>query len=156
MASSSSKIRYEALTYDDVLLIPGYSEVLPRQTDTGSWLTRNIRLNIPLVSAAMDTVTEADMAIAVAQEGGIGMIHKNMTIAKQAAEVRKVKRSESGMIMDPITLDSHATLADALRLMRENKIGGIPVIDENLYLKGIITNRDQRYEKNTALPVSGI
>ena len=150
------KIRYEALTYDDVLLIPGYSEVLPRQTDTSTWLTKNIRLNIPLISAAMDTVTEADMAIAVAQEGGIGIIHKNMTIAKQAELVRKVKRSESGMIMDPITLDESATLGDALRIMRENKIGGIPVIDGQRNLKGIITNRDLRFQKKTSLPITQI
>ncbi len=149
----SSKLLYEALTYDDVLLVPAYSEVLPRDTQTKTYLTRNIQLNIPLLSAAMDTVTEYEMAIAMAQEGGIGIIHKNMTIEQQAEQVRKVKRSESGMIIDPITLSENATIGDALRLMAEFRIGGIPVIDENQKLKGIVTNRDLRFQTEMAKPV---
>ncbi|MBI2627616.1 IMP dehydrogenase [Candidatus Nomurabacteria bacterium] len=146
----------EGLTYDDVLLIPQYSEVLPREVDISSFLTRKIKLNVPIVSAAMDTVTEAALAIAMAQEGGIGILHKNMSIEKQAAEVRKVKRSESGMIHDPITLKEDALLKEALRLMKENKIGGIPIVDKNMRLKGILTNRDLRFQKNLELPVGEI
>lgn len=152
----SSKFLYEALTYDDVLLLPAYSEVLPRETSTRTQLTRNISLNIPMVSAAMDTVTEAELAIAMAQEGGIGIIHKNMTIAQQAAQVRKVKRSESGMIIDPITLTTGQTLADAHRIMREFKIGGIPVIDADDKLIGILTNRDLRFQKDLTILVTDI
>ena len=152
----STKFLFEALTYDDVLLLPAYSEVLPREVSTSSRLTRNIWLNIPIVSAAMDTVTEADLAIALAQEGGIGIIHKNMTIAQQAAQVRKVKRSESGMIIDPVTLKNNATLGDAQRIMKEFKIGGIPVIDNDGRLVGILTNRDLRFQKQTARPVNEI
>ncbi len=152
----SSKFLFEALTYDDVLLLPAYSEVLPRETSTESFLTKNIRLNMPLVSAAMDTVTESEMAIAMAQEGGIGMIHKNMSIERQAEEVRKVKRSESGMILDPITLTEGDTLADAHRLMRENKIGGIPVVDSTNKLIGILTNRDIRFQTKLSQPVTEI
>ncbi len=153
MTLDTSKFLYEALTYDDVLLLPAYSEVLPRETDTRTQLTRNIRLNIPLISAAMDTVTEYELAIAMAQEGGIGMIHKNMRIDEQAEQVRKVKRSESGMILDPITLDEKATLGDAHRIMRDFKIGGIPVINNNGQLVGILTNRDLRFEKVMSKPV---
>jgi IMP dehydrogenase len=142
----SSKLLYEALTYDDVLLLPAYSEVLPRDTQTYSQLTRNISLNVPLISAAMDTVTEYAMAIAMAQVGGIGIIHKNMSIEAQAEQVRKVKRSESGMIIDPITLPESATLGDAARIMTDFKVGGIPIIDENGKLKGILTNRDLRFQ----------
>lgn len=149
----SSKLLYEALTYDDVLLVPAYSEVLPRDTQTKTYLTKNIQLNIPLLSAAMDTVTEYEMAIAMAQEGGIGIIHKNMTIEQQAEQVRKVKRSESGMIIDPITLSENATLGDALHLMKEFKVGGIPVIDENNKLKGIVTNRDLRFQTEMSKPI---
>jgi IMP dehydrogenase len=149
----SSKLLYEALTYDDVLLVPAYSEVLPRDTQTKTYLTKNIQLNIPLLSAAMDTVTEYEMAIAMAQEGGIGIIHKNMTIEQQAEQVRKVKRSESGMIIDPITLLEGATIGDALRLMAEFKVGGIPVIDENQKLKGIVTNRDLRFQTEMSKPI---
>ena len=152
----STKFLFEALTYDDVLLLPAYSEVLPREVSTSSRLTRNIWLNIPIVSAAMDTVTEADLAIALAQEGGIGIIHKNMTIAQQAAQVRKVKRSESGMIIDPVTLKDNSTLGDAQRIMKEFKIGGIPVIDNDGKLVGILTNRDLRFQKQTARPVKEI
>ena len=147
MAQDTSPILFEALTYDDVLLLPGYSEVLPRDADTSSRLTRNITLNIPFISAAMDTVTEAELAIAMALEGGIGFIHKNMTKEAQAAQVRKVKRSQSGMIQDPITLDKTKTVNDAVAIMREYKIGGIPVVDEDQRLIGIITNRDLRFEK---------
>ncbi|MDB5261116.1 MAG: dehydrogenase [Adhaeribacter sp.] len=156
MSSFQSKIIFEALTYDDVLLVPAYSQVLPRNCDTSTPLTRNIRLNIPLISAAMDTVTEAELAIAMAQEGGIGIIHKNMSIKKQANMVRKVKRSESGLILDPVTLDENATLGDALRLMRENNIGGIPVINDDKKLVGIITNRDIRFQKDNQQPISQI
>lgn len=138
----------EALTYDDILLVPAYSEVLPNEVDVSSKLTSTISLNIPIVSAAMDTVTTSEMAIAIAQEGGIGMLHKNMTINQQAAEVRKVKRSESGMIHDPITLNKNARVHEASRLMREFGIGGIPVVDKNNILVGICTNRDLRFEKN--------
>ncbi len=156
MNSPDPKFQLEALTYDDVLLIPGYSEVLPRDTETSTQLTRRIKLNVPLLSAAMDTVTEADLAISMALEGGIGIIHKNMTITQQAGEVRKVKRSQSGMILDPITLNVNSTAGDAEQIMRENKIGGIPVVDENQKLIGIITNRDLRFEKNMHRPVSDI
>jgi len=152
----NSKLRYEALTYDDVLLIPAYSEVLPRQTDTTTQLTRNIRLNVPLVSAAMDTVTESALAIAMALEGGIGFIHKNMSIEAQAEQVRKVKRSQSGMILDPITLSVDSTVGDAVAIMREYKIGGIPVIDGSRKLVGIITNRDLRFQKKMAVPVKDV
>ncbi|MFN5890483.1 MAG: IMP dehydrogenase [Bacteroidota bacterium] len=146
--SLSDKFFGEGLTFDDVLVVPRYSEVLPREVTTASQLTRKIRLNIPLMSAAMDTVTESKMAIAIAREGGIGIIHKNMTIARQAEEVKKVKRSESGMILEPVTLLATATLLEAVTLMREHRIGGIPIVDENNILKGIITNRDLRFEKN--------
>lgn len=138
----------EGLTYDDVLLVPAYSEVMPRDTDTSSYFTRNIQLKTPVISAAMDTVTESAMAIAMAQEGGIGVLHKNMSIEHQAAEVRKVKRSESGMIQDPITLNQDATIHEALKIMRENRIGGIPIVNGNGKLTGILTNRDLRFEKN--------
>ena len=156
MNDKNSKILFEALTYDDVLMLPDYSEILPRDTDTGTQLTRNIRLNIPLVSAAMDTVTEAQLAIAMALDGGIGMIHKNMSIERQAGQVRKVKRSQSGMILDPITLKGNGTSGDAEAIMKENKIGGIPVVDENNKLIGIVTNRDLRFEKNPKKPVTQI
>jgi len=156
MNSQKDKFSYEALTYDDVLLLPGYSEILPRDTDTSSYITRNIRLNIPLVSAAMDTVTEAKLAIAMALEGGIGIIHKNMTIDQQAIQVRKVKRSQSGMILDPITLNERSTAGDAENIMRENKIGGIPVVNDSGILIGIITNRDLRFQKIMSTPVVDI
>ncbi|WP_017730075.1 IMP dehydrogenase [Nafulsella turpanensis] len=156
MTPDSSKFLFEALTYDDVLLLPGYSEILPRDTDTTTQLTKNIRLNIPLVSAAMDTVTEADLAIAMALEGGLGFIHKNMRADKQAEQVRRVKRSQSGMILDPVTLLVDSTVADAVRIMREYKIGGIPVVDADRKLLGIITNRDLRFQKNMKVPVSDI
>lgn len=142
------KIRYEGLTYDDVLLIPARSSVMPREVSTATWLTRRIRLNIPLLSAAMDTVTESEMAIAMAREGGVGVLHKNMTIERQAAEVRRVKRSESGMILDPITLRPDDTVADARALMARYSIGGIPVVDEDKRLVGIVTNRDQRFQQD--------
>ncbi|MCY1225093.1 Inosine-5'-monophosphate dehydrogenase [compost metagenome] len=148
MKAHSTKVIGEGLTYDDVLLIPNYSEVLPREVSIQSKFSRNITLNVPIVSAAMDTVTESAMAIAMAQEGGIGVLHKNMTIEQQAAEVRKVKRAESGMIIDPVTLPLTATVGDAKQVMREYSIGGIPVVDENQILKGIVTNRDLRFEKN--------
>ncbi len=147
MYTDINKFFGEGLTYDDVLLVPAYSEILPREVDISTQFSRNIKLNIPLVSAAMDTVTESALAIAMAQDGGIGVLHKNMSIENQAAEVRKVKRSESGMITDPITLLPDATLKEALGLMKEFKIGGIPVVDKNQILQGIITNRDLRFEK---------
>jgi IMP dehydrogenase len=146
----------EGLTYDDVLLAPAYSEVLPRDVSLKSMFTKQIAVNTPIVSAAMDTVTESALAISIAQQGGIGVIHKNMSIQAQALEVRKVKRSESGMIIDPITLREDALVKDALTLMRENSIGGIPVVDANRILKGILTNRDLRFEKNLERPVREI
>ena len=142
------RVYQEGLTFDDVLLMPAYSEVLPREVSTKSRFSRNITLNIPIVSAAMDTVTEAPMAIAIAREGGIGVIHKNMSIAEQAAQVRRVKRAENGMIDDPVTIARENTVGDALDMMRENKIGGIPVVDENRMLVGIVTNRDLRFQKD--------
>jgi IMP dehydrogenase len=146
----------EGLTYDDVLLVPAYSEVLPRDVQLKSKLTRNIEVNTPIVSAAMDTVTEAKLAIAIAQQGGMGVIHKNMSIADQALEVRKVKRSESGMILDPVTLSEDAVVKDALQLMKENSIGGIPVVNADRTLKGIVTNRDLRFEKNLSRPIKEV
>jgi IMP dehydrogenase len=151
-----SKIALEGLTFDDVLVIPRYSEVLPRDVNTSVQLTRNLRLNIPIMAAAMDTVTESGMAIAMAREGGIGIIHKNMTIARQAEEVKKVKRSESGMIMEPVTLGEDAVLREAVHLMRDHKIGGIPVVNEENQLVGIITNRDLRFEKDLDKKVSDV
>ena len=138
----------EGLTYDDVLLVPAYSEILPHQVTLSTYFSRNIKINTPIVSAAMDTVTEHELAISIAQQGGIGVIHKNMSIEHQAKEVRKVKRSESGMILDPITVDENATIGDALLLMAEYKIGGIPVVNSSKKLIGIVTNRDLRFEKN--------
>lgn len=152
----NNKFLSEALTYDDVLLLPAYSEVLPKDVDTSVFITRNIKLNIPLVSAAMDTVTEAELAIAMALEGGIGVIHKNMTIDQQAAQVRKVKRSQSGMILDPIVLDVHSTVGEAEAIMREHKIGGIPIVNKGEKLVGIVTNRDLRFEKEMSRPVREI
>lgn len=146
--SKFSKIAYQGLTFDDVLVLPRYSEVLPRDTNTQTRLTKKLTINIPIISAAMDTVTEAELAIAIAREGGIGIVHKNMTIAEQAAEIKKVKRSESGMIKDPITLSKENTLSDALQVMKENKIGGIPITDQNEILIGIITNRDLRFQRD--------
>ncbi|MBD00013.1 MAG: IMP dehydrogenase [Crocinitomicaceae bacterium] len=147
MLDNKEKFIGEGLTFDDVLLVPAYSENLPHEVNLGTKFTRNIIINTPIISAAMDTVTEHDLAISIAQQGGIGVIHKNMSIERQANEVRKVKRSESGMILDPITLNEEALVGDALRLMAENKIGGIPVINKERKLKGIVTNRDLRFEK---------
>jgi IMP dehydrogenase len=144
----SSKIIGEGLTFDDVLVVPRYSEVLPRDVDTATQLTKNIRINVPIISAAMDTVTESQMAIAMAREGGIGIIHKNMSIEQQAKEVIKVKRSESGMIRNPITLMINSKIGDAFKLMKEHRIGGIPIINKQGILEGIITNRDLRFEKD--------
>jgi len=148
MSFLNDKILFEGLTFDDVLLIPSYSEVLPREVDLSSMFTRNIRINTPVISAAMDTVTEDDLAIAIAREGGIGVIHKNMSIEKQGLLVKKVKRAENVMIFDPITMNLEATVADAINLMKEYKIGGIPVIDKDGVLKGIVTSRDLRFENN--------
>ena len=153
---SPEKFLGTGLTYDDVLLVPAYSEVLPREADISSKFSRNIKVNAPIVSAAMDTVTESALAIAMAQEGGIGVLHKNMSIESQAAEVRKVKRSESGMIHDPITLHNNATIGQALGIMRENKIGGIPIVDEKQKLVGILTNRDLRFESDMNRLVSEV
>ena len=146
--TQSPKFFGEGLTFDDVLLVPAYSEVLPREVDTSSHITKDIVLNIPMLSAAMDTVTEANLAIALAREGGIGILHKNMSIDQQVEQVRKVKRSESGMIIDPVTLHEDAIIEDALKLMRENRIGGIPIVDRSNKLVGILTNRDLRFETN--------
>jgi len=156
MQLDPNKFIAEGLTYDDVLLVPAYSEVLPRDVDTGSFLTKKIRINVPIVSAAMDTVTESGLAIAIAQAGGIGMLHKNMSIERQAEEVRKVKRSESGMIQDPVTLNANAKVADAFQIMKDYKIGGIPVIDADNKLVGIITNRDLRFQKDMQRKVSEV
>ncbi len=156
MNLNTDKFLFEALTYDDVLLVPGYSEVLPRNTNTSTQLTKKIRLNIPLVSAAMDTVTESDLAIAIALEGGIGFIHKNMSTEQQAAQVRKVKRSQSGLILDPVTLQIDAKVKDAQAIMAEYSIGGIPVVDEERNLKGIITNRDLRFIKDPKVLIKAI
>ncbi|MBR0290572.1 MAG: IMP dehydrogenase, partial [Bacteroidales bacterium] len=150
------KIALEGLTFDDVLLVPAYSEVLPREVDLHTRFSRNITLNIPIVSAAMDTVTEAPMAIALAREGGIGVIHKNMTIAEQAAEVRKVKRAESGMIYDPVTIHEDQTVGDALALMQANHIGGIPVTDAEGRLVGIVTNRDVRFQEDLSVLIKDV
>jgi len=148
MSSFIDKILFEGLTFDDVLLIPLYSEVLPREVDLNTMFTRNIRINTPVISAAMDTVTEDDLAIAIAREGGIGVIHKNMSIEKQAGQVKKVKRAENVMIFEPITIGLEATVAEAVNLMSEYKIGGIPVVDKDGILKGIVTSRDLRFENN--------
>jgi IMP dehydrogenase len=156
MFSDPNKFLGEGLTYDDVLLIPSYSEVLPREVDITGMLSRNIRLNIPIVSAAMDTVTESRMAIAMAQEGGIGVLHKNMSIEDQALQVRKVKRAENGMILDPVTLHNSALVGDALAMMKEHSIGGIPVVNDNEELVGIVTNRDLRFEREMARPVAEV
>jgi len=153
MQFDPAKFVAQGLTYDDVLLVPAYSEVLPREVNTQTFLTRKIKLNVPLISAAMDTVTEAAMAIAIAQAGGIGMLHKNMSIQLQADEVRKVKRSESGMIQDPVTLKVDAVIADAVKIMKEFRIGGIPIVDADHKLTGIITNRDLRFQKDMDKPV---
>jgi IMP dehydrogenase len=152
----SLKFFGEGLTFDDVLLVPAYSEVLPREVNIRTRLTKTISLNIPMLSAAMDTVTEAQLAIALAREGGIGILHKNMSIEKQADQVRKVKRSESGMILDPVTLTAESTIADALRIMKENKIGGIPIVDNKNKLVGILTNRDLRFETAKSKRVSDV
>jgi len=156
MSIDSNKFVGEGLTYDDVLLVPAYSEVLPREVDTTSYFTKKIKLNTPIVSAAMDTVTEYQLAIALAQEGGIGVLHKNMSIQDQADQVRKVKRSESGMILDPVTLLENATVTDALNLFKEFKIGGIPVVNAKNQLIGIVTNRDLRFEQNHKRPISEV
>ena len=156
MLNNKEKFLGEGLTYDDVLLVPSYSEHLPNEVNLISKFTRNISIKTPIISAAMDTVTEHELAISIAQQGGIGVIHKNMSIERQAIEVRKVKRSESGMILDPITLDENSLIGDALRLMAENKIGGIPVVNNVKKLKGIVTNRDLRFEKELSKKISEV
>lgn len=153
MIAHQNKILGEGLTYDDVLLVPAFSKVLPREVSIQTKFTKNITINVPIVSAAMDTVTESALAIAIAREGGIGVLHKNMTIEQQAQEVRKVKRAESGMILDPVTLPLIAVVADAKNNMREHKIGGIPVVDKNGKLQGIVTNRDLRFEHDNNRPI---
>ncbi len=156
MAFDKNKFTEEGLTYDDVLLVPAFSEVLPREVDIKTQFSRNIKLNVPIVSAAMDTVTESRMAIAIAQQGGIGVIHKNMSIEQQAIEVRKVKRAENGMILEPVTIKADAIVADALSIMKEFRIGGIPVIDDHNFLVGIVTNRDLRFERNVNRSISEV
>ena len=156
MSFIEDKIAQEGITFDDVLLVPAFSEVTPDKVKLHTRFSRHITLNIPVVSAAMDTVTEAPLAIAIAREGGIGVIHKNMSIEAQAAQVRKVKRADSGMIYDPVTITRDKSVADALRLMRENRIGGIPVIDDDRHLIGIVTNRDLRFQKDLSLPVEKV
>jgi IMP dehydrogenase len=151
-----SKIIEEGLTFDDVLIKPAYSKILPSEVDISTQLTEKIKLNIPMLSAAMDTVTEASLAIALAREGGLGILHKNMSIQQQADQVRKVKRSESGLIIDPITLHPDSTIGEAVFLMKENKIGGIPIIDKARKLVGILTNRDLRFERNNQQKVSSV
>ncbi len=155
-STNNSRIFGQGLTFDDVLLMPAYSEILPSEVKIYSQLTKNIQLNVPILSSAMDTVTEASLAIALAREGGIGILHKNMSIERQAEQVRKVKRSESGMIVDPITLEVNATIGDALILMKENKIGGIPIVDKGNKLVGILTNRDLRFETDRSRKVSEV
>ena len=156
MQLSKGKFAGEGLTFDDVLLLPSYSEVLPREVDISTQLTKSIRINVPIISAAMDTVTDFKLAIAMAQEGGIGIVHKNMSIEQQAEHVRRVKRSESGLIVDPITLAENATIGEAIRIMQENRIGGIPIINGKRKLVGILTNRDLRFETNYARLVSEV
>ncbi len=156
MSFDSDKFKQEGLTYDDVLLVPAHSTVLPRETSLATRFSRNIELKIPIVSAAMDTVTESKMAIAMAQEGGIGVIHKNLSIESQAHEVHKVKRAENGMIPDPVTLPKEALVRDALNMMAEYSIGGIPVVDEEHKLVGIVTNRDLRFERDPEKPISQV
>lgn len=156
MSFITDKVVSEGLTFDDVLLIPSYSEVLPREVELSSWFTRNIRIHTPVVTAAMDTVTDSRMAIAIAREGGIGVIHKNMGIAEQARQVTSVKRAENGMIYDPVTISKEKTVRDAIGLMKTYKIGGIPVIDEQGYLVGIVTNRDLRFEDDMNKLVSEV
>ena len=156
MKPHQNKIVGEALTYDDVLLVPAYSKTLPKDVEIKSKFSKNISLNIPIVSAAMDTVTESKMAIAIAQEGGIGVLHKNMSTKAQANKVRKVKRAESGMIIDPITLPLNSIVNDAKKSMKENKIGGIPIVDSKGFLKGIVTNRDLRFEKNDSRAITEV
>jgi len=156
MSFIAEKVKMDGLTFDDVLLIPAYSEVLPREVNLTTKFSRNITLNVPLVSAAMDTVTEAQLAIAIAREGGIGVIHKNMSIAEQARQVHAVKRAENGMIYDPVTIKLGATVADALKMMEEYHIGGIPVVDDDCKLRGIVTNRDLRFERNLSRPVDEV
>ena len=155
-STNNSRIFGKGLTFDDVLLMPAYSEILPSEVIIHAHLTKNIQLHVPILSSAMDTVTEANLAIALAREGGIGILHKNMSIERQAEQVRKVKRSESGMIVDPITLEVTATIGDALKLMKENKIGGIPIIDKTNKLVGILTNRDLRFETDRKRKVSEV
>ena len=152
----TDRILNEGLTFDDVLLVPAYSEVLPREVDLKCQFTRNISLNIPVVSAAMDTVTESKMAIAIAREGGIGVIHKNMSIAEQAAEVRRVKRAENGLISDPITISPDQTVGDAEQMMHDNHIGGIPVVDAENNLVGIVTNRDLRFQTDMSRKIAEV
>jgi len=156
MSFIADRVAMDGLTFDDVLLIPAYSEVLPREVKLGTKFSRNIALNVPIVSAAMDTVTEAPLAIAIAREGGIGVIHKNMTIDEQARQVKAVKRAENGMIYDPVTIRSDKTVGDALKMMEEFHIGGIPVVDEGRKLVGIVTNRDLRFERDLRRPVSEV
>ena len=152
----SKKVKREGLTYDDVLLVPGRSSVMPREVKINTNVTRQIKLNIPLLSAAMDTVTEARLAIAMAREGGVGVLHKNMSVEDQALQVRRVKRSESGMILDPITLEVDRTVGDARVLMARYSIGGIPIVDQSQRLVGIITNRDLRFEEDSHQPVRSV
>ncbi|MBP6456356.1 MAG: IMP dehydrogenase [Chitinophagaceae bacterium] len=154
--ATNNKIRPQGFTFDDVLLVPAYSEVLPREVSTQSILSKNITLNIPLISAAMDTVTEAKLAIALAHEGGIGILHKNMSIAQQVDQIKKVKRSESGLIIDPITLSPNAVIGDAIKLMSQHNIGGIPIVDDKQKLVGILTNRDLRFQKNHKLSIQEV
>ncbi|MDE5846394.1 MAG: IMP dehydrogenase, partial [Muribaculaceae bacterium] len=153
MGFLDEKIALEGMTFDDVLLIPAYSEVIPSEVKLATRFSRNIPLNIPFVSAAMDTVTESDMAIAIARQGGIGVIHKNMSIQAQADQVRRVKRAESGMIYDPVTIHGDQTVGDALQLMHDNHIGGIPVVDAEGKLEGIVTNRDLRFQKDMSIKI---
>jgi len=151
-----SKFHFEALTFDDVLLVPSYSEVIPSETNVQTKLTKNISLNIPLVSASMDTVTESKLAIAIALKGGIGIVHKNMAISEQSEEIRRVKRSQSGMIKDPITMGKDSSVRDALQIMKKNQIGGIPIVNSREELVGIVTNRDLRFQKDNSKKLSGI